>query len=234
MAGDSHHYARHVEDGRNYVISGGGGAFLHPTHNLTDRLGVPSDLPPPGRQREPGRRYERNFRSARDPKTGKESLFPDRATSRSLVWRNFGFAFMNWQFTLTLLAIFLAFNWLMVANGRIAGAPLANALSGPGAFVAYGRIAFASPWPSPLKQARPASSRSRCGPPCGWSQAAWRRGRNAGEARCSHPRGRARACPRPGADHKAHEAGARVGRLALDYPEDGVERRVAEEVAGGA
>jgi hypothetical protein len=148
MAGDSHHYARHVEEKRNYVISGGGGAFLHPTHNLTDRIGVPSDLPPPGRQREPGRRYERNFRIARDPKTGKESLFPDRATSRSLVWWNFGFAFMNWQFTLTLLAIFLAFNWLMAANGRIAGAPLANALSGPGAFVAYGRIAFASPWPS--------------------------------------------------------------------------------------
>jgi hypothetical protein len=55
---------------------------------------------------------------------------------------------VNWQFTLTLLAIFLAFNWLMAANGRVAGAPLATALSGPGALAAYGRIAFAAPWPS--------------------------------------------------------------------------------------
>jgi hypothetical protein len=148
MAGDSHHYARHVEEGRNYVISGGGGAFLHPTHNVRDRLGVPSDLPPPGRQREAGQRYERNFRVAQDPKTGKESLFPDRTTSRSIGWRNFGFAIMNWHFTLTLLALFLLFNWLMLVNGRIAGTPLADALLGPGAMVAYWRIAFATPWPS--------------------------------------------------------------------------------------
>ena len=35
-----HHYARYQEEGgcRQHIISGGGGAFLHPTHNLPERM----------------------------------------------------------------------------------------------------------------------------------------------------------------------------------------------------
>lgn len=38
-----HYYARYQEEGgdRQYIISGGGGAFLHPTHHLADRLELP-------------------------------------------------------------------------------------------------------------------------------------------------------------------------------------------------
>lgn len=69
--------------------------------------------------------------------------------------------------------------------------------------IVWASFAGAQGMASSLMQARPASSRSRCGQPCGWSRAPWRRDRNAGEARGSRLRGRARASPRPGADHKA-------------------------------
>jgi hypothetical protein len=40
-----HHYARYeeVEGPRQLVTAGGGGAFLHPTHNLPDRTGAPGE-----------------------------------------------------------------------------------------------------------------------------------------------------------------------------------------------
>jgi hypothetical protein len=35
ISGDTHHYSRYVaEDGTQFITSGGGGAFLHPTHHL--------------------------------------------------------------------------------------------------------------------------------------------------------------------------------------------------------
>ena len=36
VAGDLHHYRRHVRNGRQLVTAGGGGAFLHPTHKFDD------------------------------------------------------------------------------------------------------------------------------------------------------------------------------------------------------
>ena len=38
-----HHYARYEQEGgpRQHIASGGGGAFLHPTHNLSERLDIP-------------------------------------------------------------------------------------------------------------------------------------------------------------------------------------------------
>lgn len=40
-----HHYARYIEDGgrRQHVTAGGGGAFLHPTHGLPERMDMPGD-----------------------------------------------------------------------------------------------------------------------------------------------------------------------------------------------
>ena len=50
LAGDQHHYARYVHDGAeeevgptHKITSGGGGAFLHPTHDLPTRVSIGVD-----------------------------------------------------------------------------------------------------------------------------------------------------------------------------------------------
>ena len=66
LAGDLHHYRRHANaEGRQKIIAGGGGAFLHPTH-------VP-------RKEEPLPRASRARKS-----------FPNAQESRRLCWRNLG------------------------------------------------------------------------------------------------------------------------------------------------
>ena len=66
-----HHYCRYesAEEGKQFVTAGGGGAFLHPTHNLPEVAAPPSDEP------------SGPFRLA--------ALYPSRAASRRLrkrVW----------------------------------------------------------------------------------------------------------------------------------------------------
>ncbi|AUX31180.1 MULTISPECIES: metallophosphoesterase [Sorangium] len=80
IAGDLHHYRRHESaDGRQNIIAGGGGAFLHPTHGepvAVVRSGAGAD------QR---------------PYTLKAS-FPSESESRRLTWRNLLFARYNLGF----------------------------------------------------------------------------------------------------------------------------------------
>ncbi|WP_437970434.1 calcineurin [Sorangium sp. So ce260] len=80
IAGDLHHYRRHESaDGRQNIIAGGGGAFLHPTHGepvAVVRSGAGAD------QR---------------PYTLKAS-FPSESESRRLTWRNLLFARHNLGF----------------------------------------------------------------------------------------------------------------------------------------
>jgi hypothetical protein len=44
VTGDSHYFAHHVsaETGEHWITAGGGGAFLHPTHNLSRSLSLPA------------------------------------------------------------------------------------------------------------------------------------------------------------------------------------------------
>jgi hypothetical protein len=45
LSGDTHHYSRYVgKDERQYVTSGGGGAFLHPTHQLEQNFRSASSI----------------------------------------------------------------------------------------------------------------------------------------------------------------------------------------------
>ncbi|WP_437930513.1 calcineurin [Sorangium sp. So ce291] len=80
IAGDLHHYRRHESaDGRQNIIAGGGGAFLHPTHGepVTEvRSGAGAD--------------QRIY-------TLKAS-FPSESESRRLTWRNVLFARYNLGF----------------------------------------------------------------------------------------------------------------------------------------
>jgi hypothetical protein len=55
LAGDQHHYARYTQEGgddevgpTHKITSGGGGAFLHPTHHLPSRAAITVDPDDPG------------------------------------------------------------------------------------------------------------------------------------------------------------------------------------------
>jgi hypothetical protein len=38
LSGDMHHYSRYSGQGPQFITAGGGGAFLHPTHQLPTRI----------------------------------------------------------------------------------------------------------------------------------------------------------------------------------------------------
>jgi hypothetical protein len=61
LSGDSHHYSRYVEGECQYITAGGGGAFLHPTHQLKEKK-FEWAYPAPGVKPVPGQnKYPREF-----------------------------------------------------------------------------------------------------------------------------------------------------------------------------
>ncbi|MET0374952.1 MAG: hypothetical protein ABW128_11950 [Rhizorhabdus sp.] len=151
LTGDSHHYVRYVEDDRHYITCGGGGAFLHPTHHLTDKA-FTSKYPQPGVAHDPAKgRTPRSFVVARGS-DGKPAVYPDAGTSRWLTFWNLLFPIKNWKFPLLLLLPgYLLFIWLLEFNARLSpGSTLATVLSDAGslgdAAGAYWRLALLSPW----------------------------------------------------------------------------------------
>ena len=156
LTGDSHHYARYMEGERHYITCGGGGAFLHPTHQLESKE-FDWEYPKPGIRYYPKRSkappYRRSFKIAKKP-NGADALYPGRETSRALTKRNLWFAFSNWPFTVTLFAAYLPFNWLLHMAAEIYGrGSLVRALTGSEgasllhALCTYLWVFFISPWP---------------------------------------------------------------------------------------
>lgn len=108
LSGDQHHYSRFVADwgGAQFVTSGGGGAYLHPTHALPDRVafvaeGAPSWLDARVRGLTLGRDGD-GGQPAPDrgsaSSAGAQAVYPSRAESRRLLniallfpWLNPGF-----------------------------------------------------------------------------------------------------------------------------------------------
>jgi hypothetical protein len=156
LTGDSHHYCRYVEHdddqvtpARHYVVCGGGGAFLHPTHQLKDSC-FDYRFPKPGVAADPDKKkYPREFRIAKTA-AGEDALFPDKKTSRSLSWGNFEFSEKNKWFVFTLFCVYGFFNWILDFNAWIAeGKTLAQTLGEPGWWQAVGtywKLVFTSPW----------------------------------------------------------------------------------------
>ncbi|HEX9802569.1 MAG TPA: metallophosphoesterase [Gammaproteobacteria bacterium] len=95
IAGDLHHYCRYAQEGgeRQFITAGGGGAFLHGTHNLPEAL-QPSEPPQ-------GARYQR------------KKCFPEERTSAALLWGNLLFPLRNVGFSLFLGGIYLLYAWLL-------------------------------------------------------------------------------------------------------------------------
>jgi hypothetical protein len=156
LTGDSHHYSRFVEtrgDGKSvhYVTCGGGGAFLHPTHQLTDKTfqwnwpqpGVDSPFKKKG--------YKRHFEIADKVGQNGKALFPDAETSRELTKGNRTFAFRNWKMTAVFVGAYLLFNWLLNMNARVDNYPSLVEAIAIGSIVEapfrYAWVAFGSPWP---------------------------------------------------------------------------------------
>jgi hypothetical protein len=158
LTGDSHHYSRFEErrdDGKEaiqYITCGGGGAFLHPTHQLKNKS-FDWDYPAPNSETPGPGDGKRNFTiAAKDD--GTPALFPDKETSRALTAGNWKFAGRNWKMTMVFLGAYLLFNWLLNMNARVEGySSLLHALgTGPAwqAPLRYIWTAFTSPLPALL------------------------------------------------------------------------------------
>ena len=106
LSGDTHHYSRYVaEDGTQVVTSGGGGAFRHPTHHLENKSTVwwkghgnktlkLAEWPAPATR-------SRWFK----PSTPR-AVYPSKRESRWSLWRDLFFALYNWDFALTVAAVY--------------------------------------------------------------------------------------------------------------------------------
>ena len=109
IAGDLHHYARYrkasgVGTGQK-ITSGGGGAFLHPTHNLLTQLHLNKEQPtlpcPTGRPPRATEPYQLSH------------TFPSKAESRGLAFGNLAFPYLNWSFSAFMGFYYLLLVWAL-------------------------------------------------------------------------------------------------------------------------
>ncbi|MGE0752804.1 metallophosphoesterase [Pseudorhodoplanes sp.] len=93
ISGDTHHYSRYVAaDGTQFITSGGGGAFLHPTHQLEPTVKITWSGE---------RKLElAKIQPAKEGEPPQDACYPSKRTSWWLTWRNLWFAATNWDFSL--------------------------------------------------------------------------------------------------------------------------------------
>ncbi len=108
LAGDLHHYRRHEgEEGKQKITSGGGGAFLHPTHGQNveelhqDLLAETATGP-----------------TKQHSIFTKRAAYPDEKTSFLLCFRNLLFPLLNPTFGLITGVLYLLFVWSAVPDLR--------------------------------------------------------------------------------------------------------------------
>lgn len=90
LSGDLHHYSRYVseETGTTFVTAGGGGAFLHPTHHLKDKIDA--------KWRLEDEFDTLNIGTGNDGTT--TAFYPPQAASKQLALGNLRFVRTNWKF----------------------------------------------------------------------------------------------------------------------------------------
>jgi hypothetical protein len=130
LAGDLHHYRRHANtEGRQKIIAGGGGAFLHPTHIPRKEAALDEGFTP-------------------------RKSFPSPQESRRLSWWNLGLAVSSPRFGVLTGLLYMLLAWALAVNLGGANVPQAlglvvrTALSSPGVvliavLVTLGLIGFA-------------------------------------------------------------------------------------------
>lgn len=98
LSGDTHHYSRYdADDGKQFITSGGGGAFLHPTHQLAETTTVAWS----GKKKLTLGKITSSEDGATQP-----ACYPPKLTSWLLTWRNLWFAFSNWDFSLLMGTVY--------------------------------------------------------------------------------------------------------------------------------
>ncbi|MCA1845673.1 MAG: hypothetical protein LC792_21260, partial [Actinobacteria bacterium] len=96
VSGDSHHYAHYVAaDGTHKVTAGGGGAFLHPTHELRPEL----DLQIDPADEDSRQTYHRT------------ACYPDQPASRRLALGAIGLPLRNPSFMVITAVVYLLLGW---------------------------------------------------------------------------------------------------------------------------
>lgn len=103
IAGDMHHYARYSSGDRELITSGGGGAYLYPTHHLRSRIDVP-----------PRTSLVRN--QSRSQGYDLAATYPSKGRSRSLLWGVFGRLPLRNPVFVTLLGLIHMLLMLTLAN----------------------------------------------------------------------------------------------------------------------
>jgi len=135
LAGDAHNYTRYeAEDGtgNHRFVSGGGGAYLFPTHNMPESLTMP--------RRFGGEKYTR------------KKVFPAKDESEKLANRTPLFPFIgpNWRFSAFLGSFYLLLAWVMqsvskISSGGAVGATLLDRFAVNFDAVAFIRVLAHSP-----------------------------------------------------------------------------------------
>jgi hypothetical protein len=100
FAGDLHHYAHYCEqdetgDVRHKFTAGGGGAFLHPTHNLREEIKLEQQA------------------DEKEAHLSLRATFPSKEKSRWLAWKNLFFVGLNWRYCMGIAVIYLVLAWLV-------------------------------------------------------------------------------------------------------------------------
>jgi hypothetical protein len=101
LSGDLHHYSHYIAvDGSCHrITAGGGGAFLHGTHELPDTLRL--------QEAEGSQDYRRS------------TEYPSQALARRMRWRNLFFCFYNPAFSLLLATVYLLLIWVWQAASGV-------------------------------------------------------------------------------------------------------------------
>jgi len=99
ITGDLHHYSRYAgsENGHQYITSGGGGAFLHLTHNLPAGVAALEGNDPEG-------------------KISRKKVFPEVHESRQLLLGNLLFPIKNPAFTSLAGIVYIYLFWLFQSH----------------------------------------------------------------------------------------------------------------------
>jgi hypothetical protein len=93
LSGDTHHYSRYSSEfGTQYVTAGGGGAFLHGTHQLPEQIHA-------------------KWLHEHDPVLSLQHCYPSKEESKNLLWGDLKFPLLNPGFALFLGLLFALFGF---------------------------------------------------------------------------------------------------------------------------
>ncbi|MCW3124249.1 MAG: putative phosphohydrolase [Flavipsychrobacter sp.] len=101
LSGDLHHYSRYelkAPNGKSYhkITAGGGGAFMHPTHNLPEKI-----------------------EKVREGDFDLKQRFPSQAESKKMLWGNIMFPISNKQFGSFMGMVYALFAWFVIISGEV-------------------------------------------------------------------------------------------------------------------